>query len=138
MRRSSRRRRIIDTRIRQIPLRVEIPRTLEMRLVVMGAIGIHVEARSLGDHGVAPVDIADALAGQGDGDDGPEAQSFLDQSRDVGDFFFSQTALPGVVVGVYFVDLGQGLGLDVLAAGGGKVGDAHDEVAGDGSAGMGC
>jgi hypothetical protein len=132
MRRSPRRRRIVDTRVRQISLRVEIPRILEMRFIIMGAVSIHVETRSLRNHCVAPADIADALSRQRDGDDGPEAHSFLDQSRDVGDFFFGQAALPGVVVGVYFVDLGEGLGLDVLAAGGGEVGDAHDEVAGDG------
>jgi hypothetical protein len=132
MRRSPRRRRIVDTCICQISLRVEIPRILEMRFIIMGAVSIHVETSSLRDNSVAPADVADALAWQGDGDDGPEAHSFLDQSRDVGDFFFRQAALPGVVVWVHFVDLGQGLGLDVLAAGGGEVGDAHDEVAGDG------
>jgi hypothetical protein len=132
MRRAPRRRRIINTRIRQIPLRVEIPRILEMTLIIMSSVSIHIEARSLRNDCISPADIANALARQGDGDDGPEAESFFDEGRDVGDFFLGQAALPGVVVGVYFVDLGQGLGLDVLAAGGGEVGDAHYEVAGDG------
>jgi hypothetical protein len=132
MRRAPRRRRIIDTRIRQIPLRVEVPRTPEMTLIIMGSVGIHIEARSLRNDCISPADIANTLARQGDGDDGPEAQGFFDEGGDVGDFFLGQAALPGVVVGVYFVDLGQGLGLDVLATGGGEVGDAHYEVAGDG------
>jgi hypothetical protein len=130
--RSPRRRRIIDTRVGQVSFRIEIPGVLEVRVIIMRPVSIHVETRSLRNHGVSPADVADAFAGQRDGDDGPEAQSFLDQSGDVGDFFFRQAALPGVVVGVYLVDLCEGLGLDVLAAGGGEVGDTHDQVAGDG------
>ena len=88
-----------------------------MALIVVRAVRIHVETRALGDDRVAPFDIADAFARQAYGDDGPEAQRLFHQCCDVGHFLFDKAALPGVVVGVDSVDLGEGLGLDVFPAG---------------------
>lgn len=126
MRRSARGGGIINAGIGQIALRVEFRSLLEMLIIIMRAISIHVETRALGNNRIAPFDIANTLARQADGNDGPEAEGLLDEGGDVGDFFFHQAALPGVVVGVDFVDFRKGLGLDVLTARRGEVGYAHD------------
>ena len=92
----------------------------------------HVESCAGGKGSFLPVDILCADAGEGDGEDGPEAEDFFDEGGDVGDFFFHQAVFPSVAVGVHFHDVVVGALLDFLAVGGGEVGDAHDDVAGDG------
>ena len=115
----------------EVARRVEVRRLVEVRGVVVGGVGVHVEGRAGRDEGVLPADVLDAPAREADGDDGPEAEGFLDERGDVGDFFFLQAFVPGVLVRVDGVDLVEGALLDLLAVGGGEVGEAHDYVAGD-------
>ena len=88
MRRSSRSRSIIDARVREIPFRVELPRRLEMALIVMRSIRIHIKARTLRDHRITPLDITNAFSRQTNGDDGPEAQRLFHQGCNVRDLLF--------------------------------------------------
>lgn len=116
----------------EISLRIKRRRVLEMLLIIIRRIGIHVKRRSRGYRDAVPLNGLDARPRQADGDDGPVAQDFFIEGGDVGDFFFVQALCPGVVVGVDFEDFGVRALLDFLAGGRGEVGDAHDEVAGDG------
>ena len=92
----------------------------------------HEESRSGRNGSAVVVDILGAHARQTDGNDGPESQNLLDQGGDVRDLLLKQAALPGVAVGIHGHDLVVGFLLNALAVFGGEVGDAHDEVSGDG------
>lgn len=91
----------------------------------------HVEGCAGGEGSFLPLDVLCADAGEADGDDGPEAEDFLDEGGDVGDFFFRQAVFPCVAVGVDCHDFFVGALLDLLAVRRGEIADAHDEVAGD-------
>jgi hypothetical protein len=92
----------------------------------------HVECSSCWDNSLFVFDVLDACSWQADGDDGEETQDFSHERGYIGDFLFDDAFLPCVAVGVDFHDLVVGALLDFLAVLGGKVGDSHDEVAGDG------
>jgi hypothetical protein len=88
----------------EIPLRIEGLGGLEVGSVVVGGVGVHIERRPRGDHNAVPFYRLDGDAGEADGDDGPVAEDLLVEGGYVGDFFFVETALPGVAVWVRFHD----------------------------------
>jgi hypothetical protein len=113
----------------EVALGVKCVRVGEVRVVVIGSVRIHVERSPCWESHAVVFNVLYALARQGNGDDGPVAQDFLVECRDVGDFFFLETFVPGVVVGVHFENLGVRAALDGLARGRGELGDAHYQVA---------
>lgn len=121
---ASRGARVVEGVVGEVAVGVEGVGVFEMGVVVVGGEGVHVEIGSCGDSGVVPCDGFDRAPGQTNGDDGPEAERFFDESSDVGAFFFVEAAFPGVVVGVLRDDFLVGAFLDVLAVRGGEVRDA--------------
>jgi hypothetical protein len=59
-------------------------------------------------------------------------QNFSYQCRYIPDFLFDETFRPGVAIWIYSHDLIVRYLLNLLAMGGGKVGESHDQVARDG------
>ena len=92
----------------------------------------HVESTSSRNNSILIFDILDTSSWQANRDDGEKTQDFSHESSHVGYLFFDDAFLPGVAVGVDFHDFVVGALLDFLAVLGGEVGDAHDEVSGDG------
>lgn len=72
--------------------------------------------------------VLGALARQTDGDDSPEAQGFLDHSRDIRDLLLDQAFIPRIAVRVNLHDLLVGLLLNALSIFRSKVGDAHNQI----------
>ena len=92
----------------------------------------HVEGCPGGDGGVLPLDIFDADTWEADRYDGPEAENFFDKGGYVGNALFDEAFIPGVAVGIHFLNLGIGVLLDFLTVSGGQVADGHDQIAGYG------
>lgn len=72
----------------EVALWIEMVGVFKVLFVVICGIGIHVESCSCGDDGAVIFDGFDGDAGKADGDDGPVAEDFLDESGDVRDFLF--------------------------------------------------